>query len=78
MVKKHNMVWGAVFQRHTAFVFRRLSENGGGMCIQNRIHTRWFGVCVEGYNFNGFQIEMMSWNGGRMGLVWNSSFGSML
>jgi hypothetical protein len=35
--------------------------------IQNSIHTCWFGVCVEGHNFNAFRIEMMSWNGREMG-----------
>ena len=68
MVKKHNMVWvriayglgSSVSEEYTACVFRRLSEDGGSMFIQNSIHTRQFGVCVEGHNFSAFQIEMMS------------------
>ena len=48
------------------------------MFIPNNILTRWLGVCVEGHNFNTFQFEIMSWNGGGMGLVWNNSFGSII
>jgi len=39
------------------------------MSVQNSIHTRLFGVCVEGHNFNAFQFEVMSWNGGEFGFV---------
>jgi len=37
------------------------------MSIQNSIHIRCCGVCMDGQNFNAFQIEMMSCNGWEMG-----------
>jgi len=37
-----------------------MSEGGDSVFVQNSIHTRQFGVCVEGHNFIAFWIEMMS------------------
>jgi len=37
-----------------------MSEDGCNMFIQNSIHTKLFGVYVEGHNFSAFQIEVMS------------------
>jgi hypothetical protein len=49
VVKKHNVVWVAVFQRNiTACIFGGLFEDGGGgMFLQKNIHTKSFGVCLE-------------------------------
>ena len=65
VVSKHNMVkvWvtcnlgSSVSEEFTVCFFRRLSENGGRMFLQNGIHTRMLCVCVQGHNSNASWIE---------------------
>jgi hypothetical protein len=66
VLKKHNVVCvriitcglgSGLLERYTACVFRRLSEAGGSVFIQNSIYNGWFGVCMEGHNFSALWFK---------------------
>ena len=65
VVKKNNTVLvkiicclgSSVSEEYTACVFRRLSEDGSSVIIQNSIHTGWFGLYVEVQNLVLFGLK---------------------
>ena len=68
----------SVSEEFTVCIFRRHSEDGDILSLQNSIHSMLFCICVEGNNLSVFWIEMTSLNWRGTGFGLNSCFGRMI